>query len=140
MVDKGRWIVRKRPDTAAFSSSAGGLDRRSAACADVEFRGVASAELVVASLAEMEMPGGDRPRFEDSDDGGGGERDWCDRDCDCDCFSSRSLRAVISETAASTFLSNSASETVRFVRSRFSMNWTAPSCYNRCVVSFCLQF
>lgn len=36
------------------------------------------------------------------------------------------LRSAIADTAASTFRSNSSSETVNDVRSRVSMNWIAP--------------
>lgn len=120
IVDNGRWMVRRSPATAAFSSSPScplpALDppRDEDALAGTrsasrEFLGVTSG-LLSDDFSETCTPGD-------------GCRLWVCGRWRC---SSKEFLSAIAETAASTFFSNSSSVIVRLVRSRFSMNWIAP--------------
>lgn len=103
MVDKGFWIVRSSPATAALSSS---LDPFlwEYGSPSIELRGVISDPLAV----DLSGTVGDN----------------------CAAASASLLRSAIADTAASTFLSNSSSLTVKLVRSSVSMNWIAPDYAN----------
>ena len=92
---------------AAFSSTSG----LSFSIEDVDFRGFDGSPSVECRGVTS---GRLRADFSDNCVGGGASST-------CACFS------AMAKTAASTFFSNSSSEIVNVVRSRFSMNCTAPS-------------
>jgi hypothetical protein len=102
--DSGRWIVRNNPVIAAFSSITSPLSssfdaidsRGTEASPSIEGHGVTSVRLIVDFSDNC--VGGDPPATST----------WC-------------FSAMV-DTAASTFFSNSSSEMVKLVRSRFSIN------------------